>query len=94
MGLLGFHLGAAQAEGEAEADVAAVGGALADGGVVGVDAAAAGADGAEEVVDVEEERQTAVEEVGTHAAVESEVGVDLGQRCLRAAAIDGVGEEL
>ncbi len=92
--LLGFHLGAAEAPGEAETDVAAVGGALADGGVVGVDAAAAGADGAKEVVDVEEEGQAAVEEVGTHAAVEGEIGVDLGQWRLGAAAIDGVGEEL
>lgn len=31
MGLLGLHLGAAEAPGEAEADVAAVGSALADG---------------------------------------------------------------
>ena len=61
MSLLGFHLGAAEAPGEADADVAADGGALADGGVIGVDAVAASADGAEEVVDVEEDGQAAVE---------------------------------
>lgn len=94
MGLLGLHLGAAEAEGEAEADVAAVGGALADGRVVGVEAAAAGADGAEHIVNIDEQRQATVEKVGTHAAVEGEIGVDLGQRRLGAAAIDGVGEEL
>ena len=49
MGLLGFHLGAPDAPGEAETDVAAFGGRFADGGVVGVEAAAAGADGAEDI---------------------------------------------
>ncbi len=49
MGLLGFHLGAPDAPGETETDVAAFGGRFADGGVVGVEAAAAGADGAEDI---------------------------------------------
>ena len=42
--LLGLHFGAAEAPGEAEADVAAVGGTLANGEIVGVDAAADGAE--------------------------------------------------
>ena len=93
MGLLGFHLGASDAPGEAEADVAAFGGRFADGGIVGVEAAAAGADGAEHISHVEEQRQATVEEVGTHAAVEGEVGVDLGQRGLGAAAIESPKKE-
>lgn len=88
MCLLGFHLGAPNAPGESEADVAALGGRFADRGVVGVEAAAAGADGAEQIGHVEEQRQSTVEEVGTHAAVEGEIGVDLGQRRLGAATID------
>ena len=63
VGLLGFHFGAAEAPSEAEADVAAVGGALADGGVVGVEAAAASTNGAEHIGHVEEQRQSTVEEV-------------------------------
>lgn len=94
MYLLLFHLCSTESPGEAEADVTALGGTLADGWVVGVDAAAASADGAEDIVDIEEERQAAVEDVGTHAAVECEIGCNLGQRRLGAAAIDCVGEEL
>ena len=68
VGLLGFHLGAPNAPGEAEADVAAFGGRFADGGVVGIEATSTGADGAEHIGHVEEQRQATVEEVGTHAA--------------------------
>ncbi len=63
MGLLGFHLGAPNAPGESEADVAALGGRFTDRGVVGVEAAATGADGAEQIDHVEEQRQATVEEV-------------------------------
>ena len=94
MGLLGFHLGAPNAPGEAEADVAAFGGRFADGGVVGIEATSTGADGAEHIGHVEEQRQATVEEVGTHAAVEGEVGAHLGQQGLGAAAVDSVGEKL
>ena len=94
VGLLRLHLGATESPGEAETDILAGEGALAGGGVVGVNALAASADGAEEVVDVEEEREATVEEVGAETAVNGEVGVDLGQQGLCAAAIDGVGEHL
>ena len=47
MCLLGFHLCASDAPGEAEADVAAFGGRFADEWIVGVEAAATGADGTE-----------------------------------------------
>lgn len=94
MGLLAFHFGAANAPGEAKADVAAGEGTFACGGVVWVDAFTACADGAEKVVDVEEEGESAVEEVGACSAVEREVGVDGGEEGLGAAAVGGVGEEL
>lgn len=61
MGLLGFHLGAPNAPGESEADVAAFGGRFADGGVIGVEAAATGADGAEHISHIEEQRQATVD---------------------------------
>ena len=55
-----LHLGVSKTPSEAKADVLGGEGAFGSGGIVGVDALAAGADGAEEVVDVEEQRQTAV----------------------------------
>ena len=94
VGLPAFHLGATYAPGESEADVAAGEGTLAGGGVVGVDTFSPGADGVEEVVDIEEERESAVEEVGAYTTVEAEIGVDLGQQGLCSAAIDGIGEDL
>ena len=94
VGLLAFHLGATYAPGKAEADVAAGEGALAGGGVVGIDALAASADGVEEVVDVEEQRQTTIEQVCAHAAVNSKIRVNLGQQGLCATAINGIGEHL
>ena len=94
MGLLAFHFGTADAPGESKADVAAGEGTFACGRVIRVNAFAACADGAEKVVDVEEERESAVEEVGACSAVEREVGVDGGEEGLSAAAVGGVGEEL
>ena len=72
--LLAFHLGATNAPGEAEADIAAGEGALAGGRVVWVDALATSADGIEEVIDVEEQRQTTLEQVSAHAPVNGELG--------------------
>ena len=94
MGLLAFHFGAAYAPGESKADVAAGEGTFACGGIIWVDAFAACANGVEKVVDVEEERESAVEKVGACTAVEGEVGVDGGEEGLGAAAVGGVGEEL
>ena len=94
MGLLAFHFGAAYAPGEPKADVAAGEGTFACGRVIGVNAFAASADGAEEVCHVEEEGDSVVKEVGACTAVEGEVGVDGGEKGLGAAAVGGVGEEL
>ena len=92
--LLAFHLGATYAPGEAEADITAGEGTLAGGGVVRIDALAASADCVEEVVDIEEQRQTTLEQVSAQAAVNGEVRVNLGQQGLCATAIDSVGEHL
>ena len=78
MRLLALHFGATNAPGEAEADITAGEGALAGGRVVRIDALAASADGVEEVVDVEEQRQTTLEQVSAHAAVNGEVRVNFG----------------
>ena len=94
MRLLAFHLGATNAPGEAEADITAGEGALASGRVVRIDALAASADRVEEVIDVEEQRQTTLEQVCAHTAVNGEVRVNLGQQGLCATAIDSVGEHL
>lgn len=94
VGLLAFHFGAAYAQGEPKADVAAGEGTFACGGIIWVDAFAACADGAEEVCHVEEEGELVVKQVGTCTAVEGEVGVDGGEEGLGAAAVGGVGEEL
>ena len=94
MGLLGFHFGAANAPGKPKADVAAGEGTFACGRVIGVDAFASRADGAEDVCHVEEEGESAVKEVGACTAVEGEVGVDGGEEGLGAASVGGVGEEL
>ena len=94
MGLLAFHFGVAYAPGEPKADVATSEGTFACGRIIGVDAFAACADGAEEVCHVEEEGESAVKEVGACTAVEGEVGVDGGEEGLGAAAVGGVGEEL
>lgn len=79
MGLLAFHFGAAYAPGEAKADVAAGEGTFACGRIIGVNAFAACTDGAEKVCHVEEEGESAIEEVGACTAVEREVGVDGGE---------------
>ena len=94
MGLLAFHFGAADAPGEAKADVAAGEGTFACGRIIGVNAFAACADGAEEVCHVDEEGELAVIQVGACTAVEGEVGVDGGEKGLGAAAVCGVGKEL
>lgn len=89
-----FHLGTAQAPSEAKADIMTGEGTLAGGGVVGVDALTAATDGVEEVVDVEEKRQSTVEEVGAHSTVDAEIGVDLGQQGLCTATVVGIGKDL
>ena len=94
MRLLAFHLGTTNAPGEAKADITAGEGALAGGRVVRIDALAASADGVEEVIDVEEQRQTTLEQVSAHATIHGEVRVNLGKQVLCATAIDGVGEHL
>lgn len=94
MGLLAFHFGAPYAPSEPKADIAAGEGTFACGRVIGVDAFAASADGAEEVCHVEEERESVVKEVSACTTVEGEVGVDGGEEGLGAAAVGGVGEEL
>ena len=94
MGLLAFHLGATYAPGKAETDVAAGEGALAGGGIVRIDALASRADGVEEIVDVEEQRQTTLEQVSAHAAVNGKVRVNLCQQGLCTTAIDSIGEHL
>lgn len=94
VGLLAFHFGAANAPGESKADVVAGEGTFACGRIIGVDAFAACADGAEKVCHVEEEGESVVKEVGACTAVEGEVGVDGGEEGLGAAAVGGVGEEL
>ena len=92
--LLAIHLGAAYAPSESKADVTAGDCALAIGRIVRIDALTAHADSVEDVVGVEEQRQAAVEEVRTEAAINGEIGVNLGQQGLSATAIDGVGEHL
>ena len=94
MRLLALHFSTTYAPGEAEADITAGEGALAGGGVVRIDALATSADRVEEIVHVEEQRQTMLEQVSAHAAVNGEVRVNLGQQGLCATAIDGVGEHL
>ena len=94
MGLLAFHFGAAYAPCKSKADVAAGEGTFACGRIIGVDAFVACADGVEKVCYVEEEGESAVEEVGACSAVEGEVGVDGGEEGLGAASVGGVGEEL
>ena len=94
VGLLAFHFGMANAPSKAETDIAGSEGALADGRVVRIDALATSADGVENVVGIEKQRQTTVEKVGAEAAIDGEIGVNLGQQGLCAAAVVGIGKDL
>ena len=94
MGLLAFHFGTANAPSKAKTDVTRSEGAFADGRVVGIDALATSADGVENVIGIEKQRQTTVEKVGAEAAIDGEIGVNLGQQGLCAAAVVGIGKDL
>ena len=94
VGLLAFHFGMANAPNKPETDIAAGEGAFTDGRVVRIDTLATSADGVENVVGIEKQRQTAVEKVGAEAAIDSEIRVNFGQQGLCAAAVVGVGKDL